>query len=122
MSSAANWSYTARATIWRKQNGGTDEYGDPINGYAAPEVIMCDYEGGLSKRIGSLGEEIVVKNTVWSEYALAKMGDYLLIGEATNLDPLDAGADEVRQVIRYADTFERLADDYAIVTGEGRGY
>jgi hypothetical protein len=27
-----------------------------------------------------------------------------------------AGADEVRQVIR-ADTFERLADDYAILTG-----
>ncbi|HEI8775629.1 hypothetical protein [Enterobacter cloacae] len=117
MSAAANWSYTATATIWRKQSGGTDEYGDPINGYAAPEVIAVDYEGGLSKRIGSLGAEIVVKNTVWSEYALAAAGDYLLIGISTEPDPVVAGADEVRQVIRYADTFERLADDYAILTG-----
>ncbi|EDX7955592.1 hypothetical protein JTV59_002261 [Salmonella enterica subsp. enterica serovar Minnesota] len=117
MSATANWSYTAKATIWRKQAGGKDEYGDPISGYAAPEVIMCDYEGGLSKRIASIGEEIVVKNTVWSEYALTAAGDYLLIGESTDTDPVAAGADEVRQVIRYADTFDRVADDYAILTG-----
>lgn len=117
MSSVANWSYTATATIWRKLVGAKDEYGDPVNGYAAPEVIMCDYEGGLSKRIGSLGAEIVVKNTVWTEFALAAAGDYLLIGESTEPDPVAAGADEVRQVIRCADTFERLADDFAILTG-----
>ncbi|EDA8949068.1 hypothetical protein NVT07_003641 [Salmonella enterica] len=117
MSSAASWSYTAKATIWRKQSGGKDEYGDPISGYAAPEVIMVDYEGGLSKRIASIGEEIVVKNTVWTEFALAAAGDYLVIGESTNADPVAAGADEVRQVIRYADTFDRVADDYAILTG-----
>lgn len=115
MSTAANWSYTANATIWRKLEG-TDEYGDPL-GYAEPEQIMVDYEGGLSKRIGSLGAEIVVKNTVWTEFALADAGDYLLIGISTEADPVVAGADEVRQVIRYADTFERLADDYAILTG-----
>ncbi|WP_421532024.1 hypothetical protein [Lelliottia amnigena] len=115
MSSVANWSYTATATIWRKV-GGNDEIGDPI-GYADPEQILVDYEGGLSKRIGSLGAEIVVKNTVWTEFALAAAGDYLLIGASTETDPVVAGADEVRQVIRYADTFERLADDYAILTG-----
>ena len=117
MSSVANWSYTATATIWRKGAGGRDENGDPINGYDAPVVIMVDYEGGLSKRIGSLGTEIVVKNTVWSEYEHAAAGDYLLIGVSTEADPVVAGADEVRQVIRYADTFERLADDFAILTG-----
>jgi hypothetical protein len=57
-----------------------------------------------------------VKNTFWTEFALAAEGDYLLIGVSTEADPV-AGADEVRQVIRYADTFERLADDYAILTG-----
>lgn len=114
MSSVANWSYTATATIWRKL--GNDEYGDSL-GFSPPEAILCDYEGGLSKRIGSLGAEIVVKNTVWSEYALAAAGDYLLIGASSEADPIVAGADEVRQVIRYADTFERLADDYAILTG-----
>ncbi|WP_313412025.1 hypothetical protein [Atlantibacter hermannii] len=115
MSSVASWSYTAKATVWRRLPG-KDEYGDPL-GYAAPEIIFCDYEGGLSKRISSVGAEIVVKNTVWSEYALASGGDYLLIGESTEADPVVAGADEVRQVIRYADTFERVADDYAIITG-----
>jgi len=115
MSATANWSCTATATIWRKLEG-ADEYGDPL-GYAPPEQIPCDYEGGLSKRIGSIGAEIVVKNTVWSEYALAAAGDYLLIGVSTEADPVAAGADEVRQVIRYADTFDRVADDYAILTG-----
>ena len=115
MSATASWSYTAKATIWRKLPG-KDEYGDPL-GYAAPEIILCDYEGGLSKRIGSLGAEIVVKNTVWTEFADAGSGDYLLIGESANPDPVAAGADEIRQVIRYADTFERIAEDIAIITG-----
>ncbi len=115
MSNVANWSYTATATIWRKLEG-TDEYGDPL-GYSPPVKIMVDYEGGLSERIGNLGAEIVVKNTFWTEFALAEAGDYLLIGVSTESDPVVAGADEVRQVIRYADTFERLADDYAILTG-----
>ncbi|HAY4182988.1 TPA: hypothetical protein JZ819_000312 [Escherichia coli] len=117
MSSIASWSYTAKATIWRKGAGGRDENGDPINGYEAPVVIMVDYEGGLSKRIGNLGAEIVVKNTVWTEFALAATGDYLLIGVSAEADPVVAGADEVRQVIRYADTFDRVADDFAILTG-----
>jgi hypothetical protein len=114
MSSVANWSYTAVATVWKSL--GISESGDSL-GYSAPIQIMCDYEGGLSKRIGSLGAEIVVKNTVWTEFALAAAGDCLLIGASTEADPVVAGADEVRQVIRYADTFERVADDYAILTG-----
>lgn len=89
-------------------------------GYTEPEQILCDYEGGLSKKLSSLGAEIVVKNTVWTEFALASAGDYLLIGVSTEADPVVAGADEVRQVIRYADTFERLTDDYAIITASSR--
>ena len=115
MSQVAAWSYTAMATIWRKLEG-QDEYGDPL-GYAQPESILCDYEGGLSKRIGSLGSEIVVKNTIWTEFALAEAGDYILIGSSIEADPVVAGADEIRQVIRYADTFYRAADDFAIITG-----
>lgn len=114
MSSLASWSYTAQATIWKHL--GTNEYGDSL-GWSEPLVIACDYQGGLSKRLGDIGGEKVVKNTVWTEYALADTGDYLLIGVSTNPDPLAAGADEVMQAIRYADTFERTADDYAIITG-----
>lgn len=80
-------------------------------------MIACDYQGGLSKRLGDIGGEKVVKNTVWTEYALADTGDYLLIGVSAESDPIKAGADEVMQAIRYADTFERIADDFAILTG-----
>lgn len=114
MSSLASWSYTALATIW-KRSGATNDYGDPS--FDAPLVISCDYQGGLSKRLGDIGGEKVVKNTIWTEYALADTGDYILIGASTNPDPIAAGADEVMQAIRYADTFERLVDDFAIITG-----
>ncbi|WP_413498944.1 hypothetical protein [Buttiauxella gaviniae] len=114
MSNAANWSYTAQATVWKTL--GYSESGDNL-GYSAPIQILCDYEGGLSKRIGSIGAEIVVKNTIWTEFTGAASGDYILIGTSTDADPLNAGADEVRQVIRYADTFERIAEDIAIITG-----
>lgn len=113
MSSVANWSYTADATIWRKT--GQNAYGDPV--FAEPVVIKCDYQGGLAKQLGNLGGERIVRNTVWSEYAEAKTGDYLLIGISFEADPRTAGADEVMSVTRYADTFERLAEDFAIITG-----
>lgn len=114
MTSTANWSYTAPCTIWK--NLGVSDAGDSL-GFAAPLVIMCDYQGGLSAKLGSIGTEIVVKNTFWSEFSEAKKGDYLLIGASTEPDPLVAGADEVMQSIRYADTFERIVDDWAILTG-----
>lgn len=114
MSSLSAWSYTAPCTIWK--NLGVSDAGDSL-GFAAPLVIMCDYQGGLSAKIGSIGTEIVVKNTFWSEFAEASKGDYLLIGTSTEPDPIVAGADEVMQVIQYADTFERIADDFALLTG-----
>lgn len=121
MSDVANWSYSAKATVWR--NLGKDEYGDPL-GYSAPLVIDCDYQGGMSEKIagvsaslGNLGSEVVVKNTFWTEYADAKTGDFIFIGESSEADPLVAGADKVLQVIRYADTFNRTADDYALLSG-----
>lgn len=114
MSNVANWSYTAPCTIWR--NLGFAENGDPL-GWSSPETIMADYQGETSAKFGSIGVEINIKNTYWSEYSLAKRGDYILIGRSKIADPLEAGADEVMHVIRYADTFERSADDYAIITG-----
>lgn len=115
MSEVARWAYTGKATFWKRLEG-QNEYGDPP-GYAAPVVIDCGYEGGLSKRLGSLGAERVVKNTFWSEFADADTGDYIAIGVFTDLNPLAAGADEVMQAVRFEDTFDRVADDYAIITG-----
>lgn len=114
MSSLANWSYTAQATIWKPL--GLDEYGDSL-GWSEPLVIACDYGGDAAARLGSIGVEINIKNTFWSEYSLAEKSDYIIIGVSDIADPVDAGADEVMHVIRYADTFERTADDFAIITG-----
>ena len=114
MSSVASWSYTAPCTIWKPL--GNDRYGQPL-GWSAPLVIMADYGGDSSARVGSIGVEINIKNTHWTEYSEAHEGDYILIGRSELSDPLEAGADEVMHVIRYADTFERNADDYAIITG-----
>lgn len=46
MSSVANWSYTATATIWRRirdaDGSDTDGGGQPY-GWEAPIAILCDY-------------------------------------------------------------------------------
>ena len=119
MSSVANWSYTATATIWRRirdaDGSDTDGGGQPY-GWEAPIAILCDYQGGLSSKIGDIGWEIVVKNTIWTEYATAREGDYILIGASSAVAPPDE-ADEIRQIVQFADTFERLADDFALITG-----
>ncbi|HDT6594725.1 hypothetical protein [Klebsiella michiganensis] len=119
MSSIASWSYTATATIWRRirdaDGSDTDGGGQPY-GWETPIAILCDYQGGLSAKIGDLGREIVVKNTIWTEHATAREGDYILIGASAAAAPPDE-ADEIRQIVQFADTFERLADDYAIITG-----
>lgn len=116
MSNLANWSYTATATLWQLQQGTVNLAGDRSPGSWARKLIKCDYQGGLSKRINGVGAEIVVKNTFWTEEA-AKAGDFIAIGESNEDSPQDAGADEILQVIRYADTFDRQADDYALITG-----
>ena len=115
MSATANWAYTGKATFWKRLEG-QNEYGDPL-GFAAPIVIDCGYQGGLSKRLGDIGSERVVKNTFWSEFADADTGDYIMIGISTEANPLNAGADEVMQSVRFEDTFDRLIDDWAIITG-----
>uniref|UniRef100_UPI0035C6FDBD hypothetical protein n=1 Tax=Serratia quinivorans TaxID=137545 RepID=UPI0035C6FDBD len=115
MSATANWSYTALATVWKK-DGPPDEYGKQK--WLVPIPIMCDYGGDDTARLGDIGLEFVVKNTHWTEYADAGQGDYILIGASAELEPLKVdGADEVRHIIRYADTFDRIADDFAIITG-----
>jgi hypothetical protein len=36
---------------------GNDEWGDPGDPYEPPETIMCDYIGGLSAKLGSIGKD-----------------------------------------------------------------
>ena len=111
----------------RRQFGGirdadgsdTDGGGQPY-GWEAPIAILCDYRGWSLCKIGDLGRELVVKNTIWTEYATAREGDYILIGASTDAAPPDE-ADEIRQIVQFADTFERLADDFALITESDYG-
>ncbi len=57
-----------------------------------------------------------MRQVLYTEYAVVKQGDYVLIGESAEADPIAAGAAEVRTVVRDADTFDRIADDYRILT------
>ena len=113
MTSLANWSYTQPCTIWHKS--GTDKYGKPT--FDAPVSIMCDY--GLNDDVSTdaKGNEIVQKNTFWTEYTGANVGDYIMIGTVTEADPLAAGANQILNVINYGNTFQRSEPpDFALVT------
>ncbi len=119
MSSVARWTYTAKATIWRVAS--ENEFGTKT--FHPPEYIDCNYgldtktAGLLSIGISGIGSEFSISNTFWTEYADASQGDFIIIGESSELDPIKAGASEIKHITRYADTFERLADDYALMTG-----
>lgn len=112
MSATANWSYTAKATIWPMT--GTDKWNKPT--YGSPVVIDCGYGSRSKRNSNAVGNEIAVKLYFWTEYADAKEGDMIAIGEHVDLTPI-ADADEVVDVGRDEDTFYRVADDYEIATG-----
>lgn len=112
MSAAANWSYTAKATIWPLT--GTDDWNKPA--YGLPVVIDCDYGSKTRRKGAEAGREISVNLYVWTEYADAKMGDKLAIGAFDSPTPVD-DADVIIDIGRDADTFDRIADDYEIATG-----
>lgn len=119
MSAAANWSYTAKATHWASL--GRDDWSGALT-FAAPVFFDCDYKaeavrsadaGGTSP---SNGIELALRQVIYTEFSAVKQGDYVLIGESSIADPIAAGAAEVRTVARDADTFDRVADDYRILT------
>lgn len=112
MSADANWSYTARATIW-PATGRAGWDGERM--YGPPVVVACDY-GAEDKVVrGERGDEFAVRLAIYTEYADARVGDMVAIGEHASTTPV-VDAREVLAVERYADTFDRLADDYKLLT------
>jgi hypothetical protein len=113
MSSASAWSFTSKATHWpllsRSDWDGSRTFGAPV-------VFACDYTAEAQTAMGADGREFVTKQILFTERASIARGDFVLIGVSTNADPIAAGADEVRAVTRYADTFDQRADDYRIAT------
>lgn len=113
MSAAASWSYTAKATHWALL-GRDDWTGLPT--FSAPQIVDCDYGAKAERRTDAKGVEFVSRQQIFTEFADAKPGDYILVGESAQADPVAAGAHEVRAITRHADTFDRLADDFEIAT------
>lgn len=113
ISSASAWSYTAKITIWHKL--GIDDWTGAVT-FAAPVVFMGDYSAQSERMVSAAGNDFVSKQTVFTEYALAKEGDFVLIGESADLNPYNVGAQEVLLVLNFGDTLDRKAPDYKLVT------
>lgn len=113
MSSAARWSLTATATLWPLLSADGWSGGQQ---YGAPVAFLCDYASKTMTRRDSRGREITVSLVLFTERADIKQGDRVMIGASTAADPVAAGAREVLDVARSADTFERLADDFEVMT------
>lgn len=113
MSAAARWSYTAKATVWPKT--GFDDW-TSVETYGAPQVIDCDYSAESRVMTDADGEEFTTRQIIYTEADFIQRGDMILIGESAEASPIAAGAFAVRAVTRHADTFDRLADDYKVLT------
>lgn len=113
MSAAASWSYTATATVWPFL--GRDDWTGALS-FGAPSSFACDYSAEAKTMIDDTGVEFVTRQTLWTERADIKRGDRVLIGASAAVDPVAAGAVEVRAVKRSADTFDRKADDFTVMT------
>lgn len=113
MSSVARWSYTATATHWPLQASaewkGARSFGSPVE-------FPCDYKAESKTMTDAAGREFVSRQQVYTEYVGILVGDRVLIGNSTAVDPVAAGAWEVKSVTRYGDVFERVADDYLVAT------
>lgn len=113
MSSVARWSYTAVATHWPLSAGaewkGARAFGSPVE-------FLCDYKAEAKNMTDAAGREFVSRQQIYTEHVGILVGDRVLIGNSTAIDPVQAGAWEVKAVTRFGDTFERTADDYMVAT------
>lgn len=113
MSSVSSWACKSRATIWRKT--GVDGMTKAVT-YAMPEHFDCGYGSKNETRTDANGKEFVSILTLWTEYANAKQGDRVLLGEDYSLIPPISDSKEVKLVLRSEDVFDHVTDDYEIVT------
>jgi hypothetical protein len=114
VSAASRWSYTSKATYWPKI--GFDDWTRQVT-YGAPVVIDCDYSEESLRLTDADGVEFTTRQIIFTEASAIKQGDMLAIGVSELASPAAAGASEVRAIMRNADTFDQLADDYKVMTG-----
>lgn len=113
MSSTARWSYTRKATFWPRL--GRDDW-TGLTTYGPPQVFACDYSAESKRMTDVKGVEFTTQQIIYTEFADAKQGDMLLIGETAEANPVTAGAFEIRATTRDSDTFQQLVDDWQLFT------
>lgn len=110
----ASWSYLQTATLWplvsRDEWGGQVTHGEPV-------LFLCDYSAEGRRLVTARGDEFVSRLLIYTSLPSIQQGDMILIGSSSAADPYAAGAQEVRAVDRWADTFTAEgAQDYRIAT------
>lgn len=113
MSSIAAWSYTRKATHWPRLS--RDDWSG-VQTWGTPVVFACDYMAKAERRTASNGEEFTTRFVIHTERDSIKADDMVLVGESSALDPVAAGAQEVKGVTRFSDTFEQVRDDFEVLT------
>ncbi len=114
MSASASWANTATATLWPAQPVSSDWDGSPT--WGAPVLIACDYKADSKLMRDAQGEEFMAKLVLYTEHATAEAGDMVALGNQTASNQPTEDAAKVMLVTRYSDTFDRVADDFMIVT------
>jgi len=111
---SASWSYKQTATLWPLT--GRDEWTGAVT-HGAPALFLCDYAEDDVRMRSASGEEFTSKLLIYTSLPGVKQGDMVKIGASGVADPFAAGAEEVRAVRTWADTFRAEGDpDFRIAT------
>lgn len=115
MSAASAWSYVHDATLWKRTT--KDAWGGQEQ-FSAPITFKCDFIVQSRDATTAAGMAFVTKAKIFTERSDISVGDRVAVGVASaSRDPIAAGADEVKDITRYPDTFDRLKDDFEVLTG-----
>lgn len=110
----ASWSYRQTATLWRL--AATEAWGGAKT-HENAGLFLCDYAEEERRMTSARGDEFVSKLLIYTSLPGIKQGDMVLIGASGLANPYEAGAQEVRAVASWADTFKpEGAPDFRIAT------
>lgn len=111
---ASSWSYLQTGTLWRLS--APAGWGTP-RAFADPEWFLCDYAADNKVMVSQRGDEFTTRLLIYTSLPGVKAGDMLLIGRVSDADPVAAGAQEVKAVAAWADTFNAGGpEDFRIAT------
>jgi hypothetical protein len=111
---ASSWSYRQTATLWRL--AATAEWGGQTT-YTLAGQFLCDHSAESRRMASASGDEFVSRLLIYTSLPDIKQGDMVLVGVSELADPFAAGAQEVRAVASWADTFKAEGSpDFRIAT------